>query len=154
MNRQQIFGYSGAAILALGTFTPIVNLPIVGSVNYFNNGQGDGVFILLLAVAAAALTGFGKVKLLWIPGALSAILLLITFSRFIQVINDAKSQLTDSLEGNPFAGLATGLMNSIQLQWGWMFLFIGAIGLIVSSFISNGTSISQEDSKESSPEEK
>lgn len=149
MNRQQIIGYSGAAVLALGTFTPIINLPIVGSVNYFNNGQGDGVFILLLA-AAAALAGFGKVKLLWIPGALSAILLLITFSRFIQTINDAKNQLTDSLAGNPFAGLATGLMSSIQLQWGWLFLFLGAIALILASFIPNATTSHEPTPGESS----
>lgn len=135
MDRQKVLGFSGSAVLALGTFMPIVNLPIVGSVNYFNNGQGDGVFILLLAAAAAILTGVSRIKLLWIPGVLSSILLLVTLTKFIQVISEAKSKLDDSLAGNPFAGLATGLMNSIQLQWGWMFLFLGAIALIVASFL-------------------
>lgn len=141
MDRQKVLGFSGSAVLALGTFMPIVNMPIVGSVNYFNNGQGDGVFILLLAVAAAVLTGIGKIKFLWIPGALSSVLLVVTLAKFIQVISDAKSQLSDSLEGNPFAGLATGLMNSIQLQWGWMFLFLGAISLIVASFLPKPTNL-------------
>jgi hypothetical protein len=135
MNTQKILGLSGSAVLALGAFVPIVSLPIVGSINYFNNGQGDGIFIVLLAVVAAALSFFGYYKFLWIPGAASLVLLLITLTRFIQVVNDAKSELTDSLVGNPFAGLAEGLMASVQLQWGWMVLFLGSIAIVSATFV-------------------
>jgi hypothetical protein len=135
MNTQKILGVSGSAVLALGAFVPIVSLPIVGSINYFNNGQGDGIFIVLIALVAAALSFFGHYKFLWILGAASLVLLLITFTRFIQVVNDAKSELTDSLIGNPFAGLAEGLMASVQLQWGWMLLFLGSIAIVAASFV-------------------
>ena len=134
MNTQRILGFSGAAVLALGAFVPIVSLPIVGSINYFNNGQGDGIFIVLLAVAAASLTFFGKHKFVWIPGAISAVLLLVTLVRFIQLVNDARAELTESLAGNPFAGLAEGFMGAVQLQWGWMLLFLGSIAIVASSF--------------------
>lgn len=135
MNTQKILGLSGSAVLALGAFVPIVSLPIVGSINYFNNGQGDGIFIVLLAAIAAMLTLFGQYKFLWIPGVASLVLLLITFTRFIQVVNDAQSELTDSLAGNPFAGLAEGLMASVQLQWGWVLLFLGSIAIASASFV-------------------
>lgn len=135
MNTQKILGLSGSAVLALGVFVPIVSLPIVGNINYFNNGQGDGIFILLIALVAAALSFFGRYKFLWIPGAASLVLLLITLTRFIQVVNDAKTELTDSLVGNPFAGLAEGLMASVQLQWGWMLLFLGSIVIVSASFV-------------------
>jgi hypothetical protein len=135
MNTQKILGLSGSVALALGAFVPIVSLPIVGSINYFNNGQGDGIFIVLLAAVAAVLTFFGQYKFLWIPGAASLVLLLISLTRFIQVVNDAQSELTDSLAGNPFAGLAEGLMASVQLQWGWMLLFLGSVAIFSASFL-------------------
>lgn len=135
MNTQKILGLSGSAVLALGAFVPIVSLPIIGSINYFNNGQGDGIFIVLLAAVAAVLTFFGHYKFLWIPGGASLVLLVITLTRFIQMVNDAQSELRDSLAGNPFAGLAEGLMASVQIEWGWMLLFAGSVLIISSSFV-------------------
>jgi hypothetical protein len=135
MNTQKILGLSGSAVLALGAFVPILSLPIIGSINYFNNGQGDGIFIVLLAAVAAVLAFFGQYRFLWIPGGASLVLLVITLTRFIQLVNDAQSELTDSLAGNPFAGLAEGLMASVQLQWGWMLLFLGSVVIISASFV-------------------
>jgi hypothetical protein len=148
MNTKKVLGFSGAAVMALGTFMPIVSLPIVGSINYFNNGQGDGLFIIIFSAVAAALAGFGLYKFLWLPGAVSSVLLLVTLSRFIQVMNEAKAKLSDSLEGNPFAGLATGLMNSVQLQFGWMFLFLGSLALILASFAPEAKKINSVNSVE------
>ena len=135
MNTQKILGLSGSAVLALGAFVPIVSFPIIGSINYFNNGQGDGILIVLLAAVAAVLAFLGQYKFLWIPGGASLVLLVITLTRFIQVVNDAQSEITDSLAGNPFAGLAEGLMASVQLQWGWMLLFLGSVVIISASFV-------------------
>jgi hypothetical protein len=135
MNTHKILALSGSAVLALGAFVPIVSLPIIGSINYFNNGQGDGIFIVLLAAVAAVLAFFGQYRFLWIPGGASLVLLVITLTRFIQLVNDAQSELTDSLAGNPFAGLAEGLMASVQLQWGWMLLFLGSVVIISGSFV-------------------
>jgi hypothetical protein len=146
MNTQKILGLSGSAVLALGAFMPIVSLPIIGSINYFNNGQGDGIFIVLLAAVAAVLTFFGQYKFLWIPGGASLVLLVITLTRFIQLVNDAQSEITDSLAGNPFAGLAEGLMASVQLQWGWMLLFLGSIAIVSASFVRKADSDRKKDS--------
>ena len=41
-SRGRVFGFAGAAALAFGVFCPIARVPIVGSVNYFRNGTGDG----------------------------------------------------------------------------------------------------------------
>ena len=136
MNTQKILGLTGSAVLALGAFVPIVSLPIVGSINFFNNGQGDGIFIVLLAAVAAILTVLGQYKFLWIPGSLSLVLLIFTLTRFLQVVNDARADLTNSLAGNPFAGLAEGLMGTIQLQWGWMLLFLGSLAIVSAPFVN------------------
>ncbi|MGB8989707.1 MAG: hypothetical protein WCC37_24130, partial [Candidatus Sulfotelmatobacter sp.] len=39
---KQILAILGALLLFVGVFLPIVSMPIVGSLNYFHNGQGDG----------------------------------------------------------------------------------------------------------------
>jgi hypothetical protein len=50
MTTRQLIGFLGSALLFLGVFLPIVKLPIVGDLNYFANGRGDGVLVLVLAV--------------------------------------------------------------------------------------------------------
>jgi hypothetical protein len=143
LDKSRILGFSGAVLLALGAFLPIVNLPIVGSMNYFNNGQGDGVFIVLLAVGAGLLTWFKLTRFLWIPGAISLVMLSVALTKFVQVIAEAKSKLESTLANNPFAGLAQGFLNSVQLQWGWVVLFLGAAVLVLASFVKNPAPLTQ-----------
>jgi len=136
MNRNQIAALSGAGLLVLGVFMPIISLPVVGSVTYFNNGQGDGVFVLVAAALVVILSSTKKYKWLLLPGLGTALLMMVALVRAITLINDAKAQLQEKLAGNPFAGLAEGLMNSVQLQWGWAVLFIGA-GLVTVGAVLN-----------------
>ena len=42
-------GLAGSLILVLGAFCPLISVPIMGSINYFQNGKGDGVAIVVLA---------------------------------------------------------------------------------------------------------
>jgi hypothetical protein len=53
MDKRQTIGLAGVAALAIGVFVPLVSLPIVGSLTYFNNGKGDGIIVLALAVISA-----------------------------------------------------------------------------------------------------
>ncbi len=56
MNTRQLLGLLGSALLFIGVFLPLVSIPLLGSLNYFQNGRGDGVFVLLLATGSAILT--------------------------------------------------------------------------------------------------
>jgi len=42
-----------------------------------------------------------------------------------------------SLAGNPFRGIADLAMQSIQIQWGWAVLIVGAGFLIAAAAISD-----------------
>ena len=134
VRNQQIFGYGSSALLILGTFMPIVSLPMVGTLTYFANGQGDGWLVLVCAAAAIVLTALRKFKFVWIPGGIALILLIVVFARIMGVINEARAAL-DNLEGNPFKGLAESLVGSVQIQFGWIVLVIGALGLVVGPFL-------------------
>lgn len=120
----------GAALLFVGAFVPIISVPIIGSLNYFQNGKGDGVVIVLLAAVTAGLALSERTRhVLW-TGLASAGLLAFTFIRFQTKMNEARAQMETELADNPFRGLAEAAVGGVQLQWGWAVLLLGA-GLIV-----------------------
>src|SRR5207244_10850967 len=42
----------GSILLALATFAPTVTVPVIGGLNLFFNGSGDGIILLPLALIA------------------------------------------------------------------------------------------------------
>jgi hypothetical protein len=132
MNTKQMLGLIGSIVLFLGVFMPIVSVPIIGSMNYFQNGKGDGVMILVLAVVSLLLVLTKQYKGLWLTGIGSLAVMAYTFINFQTKIADMKKQMQSELTGNLFQGLADTAMQSIQLQWGWALLVVGA-GLVIAS---------------------
>jgi hypothetical protein len=121
----------GSALLAGGLFSPIVTMPILGSVNIFNNGT-NVIAILLLALAAIAAGLAAKARLqdvIW-PGLAACGVLLFIFGDLQFRISAMRSSVKEELEGNPFAGIAQSAIGAIQLQWGWIILGVGA-GLLI-----------------------
>ncbi|MGN6270266.1 MAG: hypothetical protein ACTHM0_10290 [Sphingomonas sp.] len=129
------FAFGGAAILVVGLFTPIVTLPFLGSVNLFNNGTNVlALCLLALAAIAAGLTLKDRVRdVIW-PGIASAAVLIYYFVRLQYTLSQMRSAMSQSLRGNPFAGIAQTALSSIQLQWGWIVLALGAGLLIYAAF--------------------
>lgn len=132
INAKQLFGIIGSVVLFVGVFAPIVSIPVMGNMNYFQNGKGDGIVILILAVASFILTLRRNYKKLWITGFGCVAVMLFTFVRFQLKLSQMKSEMESQLSGNPFRGLADMAMQSVQLQWGWAILIIGA-GLVIAS---------------------
>lgn len=125
-------------------FTPIISIPIVGSVNYFQNGKGDGVIVLALALISIVLVFAKKYAGLWITGTASLALILFPFINFQVRMSEMQDELESKLAGNPFRGIADITMQSIQLQWGWAVLVVGAVLLITAAAISNKTKTSTD----------
>lgn len=132
---QRSIGLAGVIILFVGVFLPIIHIPVAGDVNYFGNGQGDGIF-LLLAAALSLLTILRKRYFWLLPlGIGSASLLLFTLFSLLSKLHEARADMEAKLSDNPFKGIAEAAVSSISLQWGWAVLFIGAFALIVSGAI-------------------
>lgn len=55
-NNRHVVGLIGSLLLFIGVFCPIVSAPIIGNINYFQNGKGDGVLIIILVGISLALT--------------------------------------------------------------------------------------------------
>ena len=123
-------GIAGSIILFLGTFTPLISLPIVGSLG-LTSGTVKA-FLIACAVASMILTLQKQYKWLTLTGLGATLTVSYIFLDFIMRIEDAKSSMDRELAGNPFRGLADVAMESIHLEWGWIFLFVGA-GLILNT---------------------
>jgi len=129
----------GAALLFIGAFMPIVSMPIMDSMNYFQNGRGDGVIIVVLAVVTAVLAATGHVRhVLW-TGLAALGMLGFTFFRFESALDEAKAKMSTDLADNPFRGLAEAAANSVQLQWGWAVLVLGAAIVVFAGWQARRT---------------
>lgn len=124
----------GALLVTIGVFCPFVSVPIMGSMSYFGNGKGDGSIVLVAALIAGGLALTRAYK----PAAVVGLAILgvvgVTVVRFQSKMSDMRSEMANSLRDNPFAGLAEGLANSVQLQWGVGMLVVGSILIIVAGF--------------------
>jgi hypothetical protein len=132
VGRKQILGLAGSIVLFVGVFAPIVSLPIVGSMNYFQNGQGDGVIVLILAVLSLVLVLLKRYRWLWLTGLLSLGMLVYTFDNFRMKMAQMTADMETKMANNPFKGIASTAMQSVQIQWGWALLIVGA-GLLIAA---------------------
>jgi hypothetical protein len=120
-DRRLIAGAAGAILLLFGSFLPVMSAPFVGSVTYFNNGSGDGVFTVILALLVAPLLWRGWYKLVAVAGLAALGLCIGEVVHLSHAIARANSTI--------FA-------NAIQLQWGWAVLLLGGALLVVSPFLA------------------
>jgi hypothetical protein len=139
MDRRQVLGIAGTATLFIGVFLPIVSLPIVGAQNYFQNGRGDGTILLVIAGVALLATLARRFALVSIAGLVSLLLLGYTFVAFRVRIAEMRAAMDRDLGGNPFKGIGEAMMQSVQLQWGWAVLVVGAL-LLCTSGVAKGAS--------------
>ncbi len=135
VGRKQILGLVGSVILFIGVFTPIVSVPIVGNLNYFQNGRGDRVIVLVLALISLVLVLIKWYRWLWLTGPLSLGVMLYTFINFQVRMAEATAKMEQELANNPFRGIADIAMQSVQIQWGWAVLVVGAALLIAAAAV-------------------
>jgi hypothetical protein len=125
--------FIGAGVLALGTFMPIVSVPIIGSISYFQGG--DGKILLVVAIVAAVLAYLNQTKhVLW-AGIAAALVLFYGLFNFMKMKSDMQAELGAD-ENNPFRGLAEMAMQSVQIQWGWIPLLAGTAALLYAGWIA------------------
>ena len=118
---------------------------------FFNNGQGDGVFVLLLAVISLVLTIRRRYGWLWVTGLLTLGLLLFTFVNLQSRISEAQTKMQSNLTGNAFKGIASAAMQSVQIQWGWAVLVVGSTLIIAAATILEDTALQDDGTNEALP---
>lgn len=130
----QLAGLAGSFLLLVGVFTPMISVPVVGNLNYIQNGMVDGVLVLMLAGLSAFLALSKNYRGLWGTGLGAIALLSFTFASIQVRLSQARTTLHQELAGNPY-GAAEGAFRVIQVQWGWTLLILGA-SLVITAAIS------------------
>lgn len=123
---------AGAAVLFLGIFLPLLSLPM-GAVNYFNNGRGDGVWMMLLAGGSVLLAARGYFGLLWATGAAAFVLLGLLVFQIQREIEAARQAVELEYGGTPMAGVAQVAVDSIRLEWGFAVMAAGAVLILAAA---------------------
>lgn len=70
---------------------------------------------------------------------MSLLIVVIDFIYLLYTLNSIKGDMSDKLKGNPFGGMAEAMMSTVQIQYGWVFLFIGSLLLVYAAFAKNIT---------------
>lgn len=133
---EKLTPYDGGIIFAaflmmLGAFCPIVSFPVVGSVNYVMGGHGDGIFVVVGAVAIIVLILSGYRRITAIIAGACALWMIITLAKISSHLANVREKFDQSIEDDPFGRLAKVMGNSVGLEWGWVLLFGGAIAVVV-----------------------
>lgn len=136
-SKQQLIGFGGVLLLLLGIFLPIISMPIIGSISVFSSGRIDGYVLLALTVLSLFFVFQNKFNLLKATSAVSFLMVLFSFIYILFKLNKLKSDLSEKLEGNPFGGIAQAMSNTLQIQYGWVFLFVGSLLIMYVAFAKN-----------------
>lgn len=129
----------GAVVMAGGTLFPIFKLPMVGSLNYFMNGQGNGVLIIFAAVGMVAATLYAYRKIAALLALASLMVMGHTIVGLIVLIQKAQAGPKDA---GSFDGLAKVMASSVGFEWGWIPLLGGAMTVLIAGMMSGGLKIS------------
>lgn len=132
-NLNTILGIVGSLILVLGVFSPLLSMPVMGTLNYFQNGKGDGVIVLILAVVSLLLSVSRRYRGLWFTGLASGGLLAFTFINFQMRFHKMETEMKTKLADNPFGGVASLVTEAVQMQWGWAVLIVGILLILVAA---------------------
>src|ERR1039458_361560 len=61
-NLQKLLAIAGSLLLVVVPFAPFISAPIFGRITLFQQGKGDGVVLLVVALAALGLCLFGRFR--------------------------------------------------------------------------------------------
>jgi hypothetical protein len=141
-----MLGLGGAAVSLLGFFCPIIRLPFIGGMSYLSfvglmvregavSEMTVSAFLVLAAVVAGVMAAvIQQPPLFWVSGIGGAIASVLTVGKYLWMQNEMARGMKKDLEGNPFAGLAQAVVQSVGLDFGIGLIVIGA-GLSIAAAV-------------------
>lgn len=140
MQIKQIIALIGSILLIAGAFCPIITIPTVGPITYFNHGHGDGVIILTLGIISLILALFRRYQALILNRILSLGMVVFTFYNIHHKLQEIAAQLSREFANNPIKDMAETMMNSIRIDWGVAVIGIGILLVIIAPFVKETSS--------------
>ncbi len=116
---------AGALVAIAGSFCPFASLPFYGTITYFLNGRGDGVWVVVISVVVAAMALLNIVT----PSILGSLLIGGLLYTFHDRLASAVARVLESVgqgRGTLLSGLGDMLLRQVHLEWGYWVIAFGA----------------------------
>jgi BON domain len=149
MSKKQIVALAACTVLTFGVFAPVISVPVIGSINLFYNGHGDGVLLLVGAGISAVCALIDQNWVLWLTGLGSFGITLFDLFNAASAISNAKGEMDQLLSGDLLKGFADVALQSVQLEWGWAVVIFGSSLLLASAAMSDPETIYETETETS-----
>lgn len=133
LNNNQKIGILGAIVLLIGTFLPIVSLPIVGSYSLIAGTGLVGYLILASSIVSGYLFLYPKNKLIVWSNLVAAVLLVyslisnyLTIAKYQSDIQSQVNQLKNNPFGSYYGSYLSSAFGTMDINWlGWIVSLVG-----------------------------
>lgn len=132
---KRIVGLVGTALVIFGLFLPAATVPMLGNITLYFGGQGDGMFILFVAVPALI---FFTLNWYRIGTALGMVTAAMVFLKMV-VLTDQIEELARKVTLNSPATLKETIeqaaITNVGLSFAWFILIPGALMMALAAFV-------------------
>jgi hypothetical protein len=135
MDNKQILGIVGAVLLIAGIFMPLVKIPILGGVSFYDNNQAEAIIVIALAVISMVFIVVKRYSLLAYSNIAMIVVMLSAGIQIARRMMSAKST-AQKLIGEKLTEKITGkAMEHVHYQWGVAILILGLILIILCAML-------------------
>lgn len=132
---QKIAAVVGSLLLLVAPFAPFISAPIFGRITLFQQGKGDGVVLMAVALIAGIFSVFGRYGFLWVSGALGLFEIGNLFYFFYRRLPEATENYRSQTKDSVFGSIGNMTLSGVDPDWGVMVLLLGTlvtIGVVVN----------------------
>ncbi len=149
MIKKQILGITGAVFLLIGVFAPMIRIPLLGNISFFENNKFTGVLIIILALVSLFFGFTKRLRLLWFSGVASLAVMGYTAWEAQRPLSSIKSK-TSKILGEKLTDKITDkitdkAMGYVHIQWGLIFLVLGLILIIIAAALPMAKKVAVQD---------
>ena len=119
MNSKKVLGFVGAALLMIGTLTPVVGFSDGSWRTYFGVETKSAILAMLIGYTSLVKIVKGKFMWLWALGPFALVVVGLGYATISNQISREESEIAEITD--------VGKYESPELLWGWFVLFLGAI---------------------------
>jgi len=141
-NRSQALSLIGSGAILISAFAPLMNVPVVGAVTYFNGDSkfaiGTGVVLVALGIASLAIALVEKYSWLYPAGLCSmliAIGTIVSWKAYVAHVSNSPSPPASGLLDYFTQSASKGLVGHSSLSFGLPLLTYGAVLVMLAALL-------------------
>ena len=125
-----LVGGLGVLLLIGSVFVPLLDVPIMGSLNLLNFSWPLSILLIVVALASATFLGLRWHRWSFLCGLIVLFLTSYWLFQILKIQRELQSDIGDDELSQLFGGIITQMF---QPQWGWAVLFLGSILIVVAA---------------------